>query len=413
MQTVGDMAEPKHIITILSIDGGGVRGIIPATILESLERELQELDGTHKRIADYFDVIAGTSTGGLITAMLAVPDDGKQPRPLFTAEEIKRFYFDKCPLIFPPPPGGFWGWFLEKLQKMKIGSGHVMGPKYSGDPLHQIISQIMGNKKLSDTLANVVIPAYDIQLQCPVIFSNFEGNNDDAKLSDVCIGTSATPTYLPPHHFHTHNNFDLIDGGVAANNPMLLSINHLTNQALTGGIPNRGSTQYWPLNEALKALNSKEDILKKCVVLSLGTGQTKPGYQATDAAHNGLWGSLSKDGKSPLIDMQKSPLIDIFMQSSSAMVDIQTSIMFQGLQLADNYLRIQEPNLEDKRSALDLSTAENLNALKDIGIQLLDKPVSRVNLHTGWYEPVDGKGTNREELKRLAKKLSDERKKRM
>lgn len=390
----------KDLITILSIDGGGVRGIIPATILEFLERHLQELDGKDKRIADYFDVIAGTGTGGLMTAMLAAPDDGKKPRPLFTAGEITEFYFGKCPLIFPPPPGGFWGWF----HKLKRGYGHVMGPKYSGDPLHQIIRKILGNKKLRDTLANVVIPAYDIQSQYPVIFSNFEGNNDDAKLSDVCIGTSATPTYLPPYHFHTHNNFDLIDAGVAANNLMLLSINHLTNQALTGGIPDKGSTQYWPLIQASDARESKEDILKKCLVLSLGTGETKTGYQAKDVARWGTFGWLSKDGKSPLIDM--------LLQSSSAKADIDASIRFQGLQLADNYLRIQEPNLEDKRSALDLSTAENLNALKDIGIQLLDKPVSRVNIHTGWYEPMEGKGTNREELKRLAEKLSDERKKR-
>ncbi|XP_037419641.1 patatin-like protein 3 [Triticum dicoccoides] len=58
------------IVTVLSIDGGGVRGIIPGTILAFLEEKLQELDGPDVRIADYFDVIAGTSTGGLVTAML-------------------------------------------------------------------------------------------------------------------------------------------------------------------------------------------------------------------------------------------------------------------------------------------------------------------------------------------------------
>eukprot|EP00253_Pinus_taeda_P020967 PITA_20967 len=370
--------------------------------LESLERDLQELDGKDKRIADYFDVIAGTSTGGLITAMLAAPSDGKNPRPLFTAEEITKFYFDKCPIIFPPPPGGFWRWF----DKLKRAYRHAMGPEYSGDPLHQIIREILRDKKLGDTVTNVVIPAYDIQKQYPVIFSNFEGNNDDANLSDVCIGTSAAPTYLPPYHFDTtKNTFDLIDGGVAANNPMLLAINHLTKQAEAYGMPDEGSTQYWALSQAVDALKSKEDILKKCLVLSLGTGEAKTGYQATDAADWGLWGWLSKDGK--------NPLIDILMQSGSDIVDIQASVMFEGFKLADDYLRVQEPELEYERSALDLSTTENLNALRDIGIKLLDKTVSRVDIHTGQYKPVEGKGTNKEELKSFAKKLSDERKKRM
>jgi patatin-like phospholipase/acyl hydrolase len=86
-------------VTVLSIDGGGVRGIIPGTILAFLEEKLQELDGPDARISDYFDVIAGTSTGGLVTAMLAAPDaDG---RPLFAAKDINDFYLKHCPSIFP------------------------------------------------------------------------------------------------------------------------------------------------------------------------------------------------------------------------------------------------------------------------------------------------------------------------
>ncbi|MFS7947677.1 putative patatin-like phospholipase domain, Acyl transferase/acyl hydrolase/lysophospholipase [Helianthus anomalus] len=88
-----------NMVTVLSLDGGGVRGIISATILSFLELKLQELDGPAARISDYFDVIAGTSTGGLMAAMLAVPgDDG---RPLYTANDVKEFYFYHAPKIFP------------------------------------------------------------------------------------------------------------------------------------------------------------------------------------------------------------------------------------------------------------------------------------------------------------------------
>ena len=87
------------IVTVLSIDGGGVRGIIPGTILAFLEAKLQELDGPGARVADYFDVVAGTSTGGLVTAMLTAPD--KEGRPLFAAKDINDFYLRHSPKIFP------------------------------------------------------------------------------------------------------------------------------------------------------------------------------------------------------------------------------------------------------------------------------------------------------------------------
>ncbi|CAH8359244.1 unnamed protein product, partial [Eruca vesicaria subsp. sativa] len=75
-------------VTILSIDGGGVRGVIPGVILAYLEEQLQAIDGKDARIAHYFDVIAGTSTGGLVTAMLTAPKNKDSARPLFDAKDI-------------------------------------------------------------------------------------------------------------------------------------------------------------------------------------------------------------------------------------------------------------------------------------------------------------------------------------
>lgn len=89
----------KKLVTVLSIDGGGVRGIIPGTLLAFLESKLQELDGPNARIADYFDVVAGTSTGGIITTMLTAPN--RDNRPLYAAKYISSFYMEHCPHIFP------------------------------------------------------------------------------------------------------------------------------------------------------------------------------------------------------------------------------------------------------------------------------------------------------------------------
>ncbi|KAM1013251.1 hypothetical protein ACFX15_042484 [Malus domestica] len=171
------------IVTVLSVDGGGIRGLIPATILAFLESELQKLDGEDARIADYFDVIAGTSTGGLVTAMLAAPNENN--RPLFAAKDIIDFYFNQCPKIFPQKT---WSIFSNTTKIIKA----LAGPKYNGKYLHRLIRERLGNTKLHDTLTNVVIPTFDIKNLQPAIFSNFKVKKKpsyDALLSDICIGT--------------------------------------------------------------------------------------------------------------------------------------------------------------------------------------------------------------------------------
>nr|DAD39265.1 TPA_asm: hypothetical protein HUJ06_013588 [Nelumbo nucifera] len=192
------------LITVLSIDGGGVRGIIPAVILQFLEEKLQEMDGKEARIADYFDVVAGTSTGGLITAMLTVRED-QLDCPKFAAKEIKDFYLNHCPKIFPQ----FRLFPLGKYIKA------IFGPMYNGKYLRQIVDKNLGDIKLRQTCTNVVIPTFDMKILQPIIFTSFDRQckNDgksvenphlDVKLKDICIANSAAPVFLPPHHF-IHN----------------------------------------------------------------------------------------------------------------------------------------------------------------------------------------------------------------
>ncbi|PIN11239.1 hypothetical protein CDL12_16165 [Handroanthus impetiginosus] len=130
-----------NFITILSIDGGGVRGIIPATILEFLESQLQELDGEDARLACYFDIMAGTSTGGLVTAMLAAPGENNQP--LFAAKDISPFYMENCPKIFPQKCG-----FLGRMMRLLKS---LVRPKYDGKYLHDTIKELLGETRLHQT----------------------------------------------------------------------------------------------------------------------------------------------------------------------------------------------------------------------------------------------------------------------
>ncbi|KAK8497732.1 hypothetical protein V6N12_009562 [Hibiscus sabdariffa] len=353
------MASPKsplqpptngNLITVLSIDGGGIRGIIPATILAVLESELQKLDGEEARLADYFDVITGTSTGGLLTAMLTAPSPGE-------GNLVK---------------------FVKPL----------WGPKYDGVYLHKIVREMLGETRLDQTLTNIVIPTFDIKQLQPRIFSSYKVKKDpsqNALLSDICIGTTAALTFLPAHHFETKDStgqvkeFHLIDGGVASNNPTLVA-----------------------MSEVAKA-NPDKFSSGGFLVLSLGTGSQKleDKYRAHEAAKWGLLGWLNCEH-------------DVFMQASNDMVDFHLETVFQTFGGGDNstYIRIQDDTLSEALASVDISTEENLNNLVKTGKELLKKPVSRVNLETGKFEPIK-KYTNGEALIRLAKELSEEKAKRL
>ncbi|KAJ6811434.1 patatin-like protein 2 [Iris pallida] len=383
----------KKLVTILSIDGGGIRGIIPGTILAFLESKLQELDGVDARLADYFDVVAGTSTGGLVTAMLTAP--GRGNRPLFVAKEINQFYLENSPNIFPQKNG------LLSLV------GAVVGPKYDGKYLHSKIQQLLGDTRLHQTLTNIVVPTFDIKLLQPTIFSTLEAKSVPSKnalLSDICIGTSAAPTYLPGHYFETKDSegnkrsFNLVDGGVTSNNPIniffaftLVAMNSVTKEIFTE------NQDFFPV---------KPIDYGKFLVLSLGTGSAKveERFSAQDSSKWGVLGWLYNKGT--------TPLVNIFMQGSADMVDIHASVLFQALHSEKNYLRIQDETLTGSTSSVDISTRKNLLDLVQIGKDLLKKPVSRMNLDTGSYEPVDGEGTNEEALTRFARLLSAERRQR-
>ncbi|VAI72085.1 unnamed protein product [Triticum turgidum subsp. durum] len=354
----------------------------------------QELDGPDARIADYFDVIAGTSTGALVTSMLAAPGENK--RPLFEAKDINTFYLENGPKIFPQRRLGF-------LTPMANLFGAVKGPKYDGKFLHDKIKSLTNDVTVADTVTNIIVPTFDIKYLQPVIFNTYEAKVDplkNAHLSDICISTSAAPTYFPAHYFTTHDpagklpdrEYHLIDGGVAANNPTMAAMSMITKEVL------RRNPDF---------THGKPAEYHRYLIISIGTGTAKQAekYTAPDCAK---WGVLRW-----LYDGGFTPLIDIFSHASADMVDIHAAILFQALNIEKNYLRIQDDSLTGHTSSVDISTKANMEALIGIGNMLLKKKVARVNIDTGVYEPVDNEGTNEEALAHFAKKLSDERKLRL
>ncbi|WVZ16797.1 hypothetical protein V8G54_009779 [Vigna mungo] len=344
-------------VSILSIDGGGIRGIIPATVLIHLDNALKAKDPTTS-LADYFDVISGTSTGGLMTLMLTAPSSPGSNQPLFTPSEVVQFYKTYGPDIFKPRS------FFDPIKC----------PKYDGVFLRDKARELLNDTRLNQTLTNVVITSFDEQKIYPVIFSSFKLKTQtylNALLSDIGLSTSAAPTFFPSHEFQNGGvKFDLIDGAMAANNPALVAT-----------------------SEVIQHSGQKEILL-----LSLGTGIPKAKEKL---------GIINFDPLCQIGWLTQNIEVISEVAFSTDMTHYYLATIFPGLLPDDNYLRIEEYNLDPSMKDMDDASKKNMDNLEKAGTGLLTQKVKRVNLNT--YEPFELNQTNAEALNRLAEKLYAER----
>ncbi|NEO79004.1 CBASS cGAMP-activated phospholipase [Moorena sp. SIO4G3] len=192
---------------ILSIDGGGILGTFPAAFLASLENQLDQ------PIGDYFDLISGTSTGGIIALGLGMG---------LSATDILRMYKEDGPNIF----GQSGNWFQNCLANKARFLRWFYRPKYSSKKLDYTLDRLFGNKKLGDAKHRLVIPAWNPVSQSVYIFktphhSRFR-TDYKSPIIDVALATSAAPTYFQQHM--TEESVGLIDGGIWANNPIAVAV---------------------------------------------------------------------------------------------------------------------------------------------------------------------------------------------
>lgn len=186
---------------ILAIDGGGIKGLFPASFLAALER------GVDQPIGNYFDLVAGTSTGGIIALGLGLG---------FSADEMKQFYLEHGPSIFPRRT--FWDKAVSFFRRL----GRVA---YTPDQLRSSLEGCFGSRKLGDSRRRLVIPSMDANTGRVHVFktSHHPRLEVDYKLSavDVALATAAAPTYFPAHLLE---GIRLLDGGMWANNPSLVAV---------------------------------------------------------------------------------------------------------------------------------------------------------------------------------------------
>jgi predicted acylesterase/phospholipase RssA len=195
---------------VLTLDGGGIRGVVPARVLEELERRLG------RPVADVFDMVAGTSTGGIIALGLAKPD--ANGGPAYSAEEMLGLYMKHGPKIFPHS-------FLLEVKTLH----GVIRARYPAEPLEELLHERFGETMLSEALTEVVIPTYDLSAPGPFFFKREYARSSEhdwnVPMAKVARATSAAPTYfgpavLPPFDDGTREHA-LVDGGTFANNPAI------------------------------------------------------------------------------------------------------------------------------------------------------------------------------------------------
>src|SRR3954454_15486740 len=182
---------------VLSIDGGGIRGIVPATVLADLEQR------TGRPVCDLFDLIGGTSTGGILALALTRPGEGG---PRWSAAEIVRLYVEEGPRIFS-----------RSLGKRITSVDGLIDQRYSNGPLREVLEQYLGETTGDPALTDVFVTAYDPQARKPKFFKSWR-EDAGVPMAVAAEATAAAPTYFEPVAV---GDAALIDGGVFAGNPAM------------------------------------------------------------------------------------------------------------------------------------------------------------------------------------------------
>lgn len=212
----------KRTVKILSIDGGGIRGYIPALILREVEERLRSR-GVKKPLGALFDFLAGTSTGSIISLGLAAPRQlsntaYSKSEAAFFAEEIADMYTDHGLDIFPRR-------IFKRFQTMR----HAFTEKYSDGRFQEILEDSFGRRTIKDSITNVLVTSFDIDNNEPLIMKKVphrlrKEDPPNYYMSDAIRASSAAPTYFEPLQVSSVDNtrhHTLIDGGVFANNPAM------------------------------------------------------------------------------------------------------------------------------------------------------------------------------------------------
>ncbi|MFZ0964625.1 MAG: patatin-like phospholipase family protein [Terriglobia bacterium] len=288
-------------IKVLSIDGGGIRGIIPAIILAELQKRLG------KNLCEVFDLIAGTSTGGIIALGIGTRGHNGQP---YTPDELLDLYVQNGPAIFK--------------KNILTPEKEVLFPKYSPDGLEKVLAEFFPATEFRTALTPLLVSSYDLQAQLPFFFKSHRIASDpnyNWPVASIARATSAAPTFFPPFHLtRGAEDYALVDGGVFVNNPAMAAY------------------------AEARALYPE---FAQVVVVSVGTGDRQDNIAYAQAKDWGLAGWAKQ-------------IVPVFMDSVSEAVDYQLECM-----PGCTYHRLQISNLSTAENDMDDVTPDNIANLQE------------------------------------------------
>ncbi|MBD2666175.1 patatin [Richelia sinica FACHB-800] len=259
---------------ILSLDGGGIRGVISAQILKTVEQEIIS-QGKGKSLKDYFDLIAGTSTGSILTAGLAL---GKN------SQQILDLYQKYGQSIFRQKTG-WQKWSDQLISTITRGAASLFADaKYTHDGLIAALQSAdgLGNTRIQELRKPpiILILAYDTLYRNTTFFTNCHPDigdrwYDECHLWQICVASASAPTFFPPYKLEPMNKekfgdwqFPHIDGGVSANNPSLAALSLALRLSSADIDP-----------EIKKTYRLENLELENISILSVGTGQTNDPFE--------------------------------------------------------------------------------------------------------------------------------------
>lgn len=313
--------------TILSIDGGGMKGIVSALVLIELEDILKKYTGANTvYLVDYFDLIAGTSTGSILAALLLCPNDCNRPK--YTASDALNLYLTKGKTMFQTNP-------LHKLRTL----GGLIGPKYKNKALVAELISYFGSVKTAELLKPCLLTSYNMTTRDSLFFnslSSLKSEDRNFNLADAVLASTAAPTFFPPSCIKAYNSCEdcLVDGGVFANNPSLCA-----------------------LIEALKLERTKN--INDTMVLSIGNVYSAKSYDYNKVKH---WGAIN----------WAFPLLDVLMDASEQTVDYQLNKLYSTLGVSNQYLRVVA-NVNENVPSMDDTSQKAIDRLLEIGNELVKK----------------------------------------
>lgn len=306
----------KPVIWVLSVDGGGVRGIIPSLLLAHLETV------TGRPAADMFKVMGGTSTGSIITAALNIP--GEDGRPKYSAEEIVALYRHESFRIF------YRSWYDVLFNPFGF-----KGPYYNNIGLKSALSTYFEDSRLCDSINPILIPAWDITRRKPLIFNSKrarESSDSDFPTRKIVQGSCSAPVYFKPTRLRISDQekINVMDGAFWAISPARLVL------------------------EEARKLYPDADIR----VISLGCGETIECLSHKDINRLGLLGWVL-------------PAINNFAVGQAEEVDLWMNRELNEGSPFRRYYRIQT-NIDLSHRDLDNSSHSNLRYLEKKAQEIIE-----------------------------------------